>query len=429
MADPIRDRLAGEIARMPAINTHEHSWQAFSPAWAAPFDLPSFFCHGYVAADLTSAGLKRPPDLLNYLTDSKAKSSSRQAWETIRPFLERVSNTSYFRYLLYGMADLFGVSESEIFSDGWQAASSRLEQFSREHAGRGADLCRRMNVTATVIDAKLPPKDLARTADCGHRVLHVARLDSLIIEARGLASELEQHPAKDFDDWLALFDQRFQQYLAAGVAGFKSGLAYNRRIQYGDPTKAEATAIFRKGILTASPAEKTIFQDFMMNYWCRKCVEVDKPMQVHAGIQAGNSGTLEDTRPTGLNSLFQRHGDLRVDLFHGGYPWTEQAGIMAKYFPNVHINGCWLHSISASGYRQAIRSWIQAVPMSKIFAWGGDSAPLLEHSYASLLTTRRLLADVLAGLIREEYLDMDLALELARRMLHDNAATFWRLER
>ena len=102
---------------------------------------------------------------------------------------------------------------------------------------------------------------------------------------------------------------------------------------------------------------------------------------------------------------------------------------MAKYFPNVHINGCWLNSISACGYSEAVRSWIQTVPMSKIFAWGGDSYPLLEHSFASLLSAKKILADVLADLVREEYFDLELAIDLARRVLHDNPAAFWQLQR
>lgn len=408
------------------VNTHEHAWQSFNAAWAVPFDLPAFICHGYVAGDLSSAGLQPPSRTFDYLADPACKHGPEQAWEAIRPFVERVRNTTYFRYLLRGMKDVFGVSEADVFSERWQAASAKIRHFSIDNAGRGADLCRRMNVTGTILDSKLAPKDLVRTANCGHPILHVARLDDFIIEARGLANTLEQDPAKELDGWLAAFDQRFQEYLAAGVVGFKSGLAYNRRIEYGDPTKSEVAAIFRKGVLTASPPEKTAFQDFMMNHLCHKCVDVDLPLQIHSGIQAGNWSTLEATRPT---SLFQRHRDLRVDLFHGGYPWTVQAGIMAKYFPNVHINGCWLNIISACGYSEAVRSWIQTVPMSKIFAWGGDIYPLLEHSFASLLSAKKILADVLADLVREEYLDLELAIDLARRVLHDNPVAFWQLQR
>ena len=137
MADSIRYQLAECIARIPTVNTHEHAWQSFNPSWSMPFDLPSFFWYGYVASDLVSAGLKPQSELLNYLTDSTDKKGDQQAWDVIKPFLERVRNTSYFRYLLLSMNDLFDVSEADIFSSRWQEASAKIRQFSRDHAGRG----------------------------------------------------------------------------------------------------------------------------------------------------------------------------------------------------------------------------------------------------------------------------------------------------
>jgi predicted TIM-barrel fold metal-dependent hydrolase len=143
-------------------------------------------------------------------------------------------------------------------------------------------------------------------------------------------------------------------------------------------------------------------------------------------LQGGTRHVLEDTRPTLLTGLFRRYPDLTIDLFHGGFPWYIQAGLMAKYFPNVYIDGCWLHHISPSAFRAALTSWIETVPLNKILAWGGDHT-ILEHSYASLLLARDLVADVLAELVTSGYFDLDLALEVARRIMHDNGAEFWGL--
>jgi hypothetical protein len=99
---------------------------------------------------------------------------------------------------------------------------------------------------------------------------------------------------------------------------------------------------------------------------------------------------------------------------------------MAKYFVNVYIDGCWLHHISPSAYRAALTSWIETVPMNKIFAWGGDHN-LLEHSYASLAMARELVIDVLTGLVDRGYFDVDIALEVAGRILYGNGVEFWRL--
>ena len=165
----------------------------------------------------------------------------------------------------------------------------------------------------------------------------------------------------------------------------------------------------------------------MVNRLCKLCTEHGVPLQVHTGIQAGIGNILENTRPTLLTSLFRKFGDLKFDIFHGGYPWVIDAGLMAKYFPNVYIDGCWLAQISPSAYREALTSWIETVPSSKIFAWGGDHSQL-EHSYSSLSLCRDLIADILAELVSSGYFDCDLAVDTARKILFENGVAFWNLE-
>jgi uncharacterized protein len=426
MTSASRSDLIDAVADMPSINLHDHAWSSFSVDHGQEFDLPSLLCTGGIGSDLLSAGFRQPPDLFAYLSDPSLPDGSEKAWANVRPFLDHVRTTSYFRTFLRSLRDLFGVEESHIFTNQWREASCRIRSYSQRNKGSGARLCSRMNVAATVLDAKLDLENLQWVQRGSHRVLHVLRLDMFIHEERGLAATLKRFPTTDLDQWLSVFDVAFQGALAAGAAGFKSGLAYNRAIEYGAPSKDDVARIFRNGVLSASPAEKIAYQDFMMNQLCRLCAEASVPLQIHSGLHAGNRGALENSRPTLLTSLFQRHGDLRVDLFHGGYPWCIHAGTMAKYFPNVYIDGCWLPQISPSAYRAALSSWIETVPNNKILAWGGDST-ILEQSYATLLLAKDLIAETLADLVDRDYFDTAIALDLAQAILHDNGVAFWRL--
>jgi len=421
------------VAEMPAINHHEHARACFSNALWSEFDLARFLAGGYLNCDLAAAGYQLAPDAFNYLDDPKRPDRSEDLWREMRPYLDMVRSTSYFRYLLVALQDLCGISEEDIFSGRWKEASDRLRQYSRDMRGRGNELCKKANITATILDANLNCPNLPDIDPRDHRVLHVFRMDMFIHEDRGLADTLEQHPARDFVEWLDAFDAVFQQGVDAGAAGFKMGLAYNRRIEYGDPPMKRVVHAFEHGILAAPPEEKTAYQDFMVNRLCRLCADTDLPLQIHTGMQAvaghveGEGSVLENTKPTLLTGLFRRHPDLRVDLFHGGYPWIVQAGLMAKYFPNVYVNGCWLPQISPSAYRQALTSWIETVPANKIFAWGGDHQ-FLEHTYASLMLAKDIIAEVLSSLVAKGYFGMDQALFVARRILHDNGADFWRID-
>jgi hypothetical protein len=428
MKKQIREEIRGTIAQMPVVDHHEHAWRAFCADQVQEYDLPSFLYQSYLQSDLRSAGFTEPPGFLQYL-DSETQVDPRgeeKAWETIRPYLDMVRAGAYFRYLLRGLRLLFDVREEQLFSEDWRDVSAQIREYSRRGKGQGPGICDRMKVTATVLDSKLSAAGIGDLEAGGHDLVNVARLENFIHEERGLAETLTIHDTTDLDQWLDAFDRSFQSCLDAGAGGFKTGLAYNRRIEFGDPPKDTVWRVFRRGVLQAAPEEKTAFQDYMMNHWCRLCSQADVPLQIHTGIQSGTGHLLEDSRPTLLTSLFRRHGDLRVDLFHGGYPWTTHAGLMAKYFPNVYVDGCWLHHISPSAYRAALTSWIETVPLNKIFAWGGDHV-LLEQSWASLLMAKDLVSEVLSDLVERDYFDCELALEAARRILHDNGREFWRL--
>ncbi len=426
MSKDYRKELAAAINAMAVFDTHEHHWRAFSREYGSEYDLPYYLCRGYLSGELASAGYQESPGLFDYLTNPELPDGSEAAWEAMLPFLERVRTTSYFRYLIRGLNELFGVTEEDIFTARWRAASQRMRQHSRESKGSGLELCARMHVSVVVLDANVGVAKLAPADGGDGRLLQVARLDMFIHEERGLAKTLEDCAPKDLAHWLSAFDRAFHDSLAAGAVGIKSGLAYNRRIDYSDPDRTDVARIFDRGVLKASPAEKAAYQDFMMNRLCSLCEAADVPLQIHTGIQAGTWHILEDSRPTLLSGLLCRHRSLRVDLFHGGYPWYVHAGLMAKYFPNVYIDGCWLAQISPSAYRAALRSWIETVPGSKILAWGGDHS-LLEHSCASLGLARDAIIEVLARLVEGGYFEVRTALGLAKRILQDNGLEFWRL--
>ena len=130
--------------------------------------------------------------------------------------------------------------------------------------------------------------------------------------------------------------------------------------------------------------------------------------------------TITNANPTHLTNLFAKYSALTFDVFHGGYPYYEEAGLMAKYFPNVYIDGCWFPHFAPSAYRRALSTWIEMAPANKIFAWGGDHR-ILDHSYASLILAKDLIADVLASKVADGYFGKARALRVAEKILADNA--------
>lgn len=141
---------------------------------------------------------------------------------------------------------------------------------------------------------------------------------------------------------------------------------------------------------------------------------------------AGNFNELKNSNPLLLENLFRDYGKVKFVLFHGGYPYINEVGVLAKYFPNVYLDACWLSDISISAYKRALSEWLEIVPSNKIFAWGGDQM-VIEHSYASLLLAKDLIADVIVDKINSGYFNKNLGITVMKKILGQNAIDFFKL--
>jgi predicted TIM-barrel fold metal-dependent hydrolase len=253
------------------------------------------------------------------------------------------------------------------------------------------------------------------------RLVQVVSMDDFVRGNLDVIKKNLPESARSFGDYLNALDQTFEAAIKVGAVGVKSTLAYERSIFFENVAKADAERIFSKGLGEVGSQERRVFQDFMMHAVCDKCAEYNLPFQIHTGLQAGILNTLANAQPTLLTNLFQKFSDVRFDIFHGGYPYLREAGILAKYFPNVYLDACWLAHISPAAYRQALDEWIEVVPSNKIFAWGGDHLQI-EHSYASLNLAKDLVSDVLAAKVASGYFGKKVAFMVAERIMGKNAA-------
>ena len=91
--------------------------------------------------------------------------------------------------------------------------------------------------------------------------------------------------------------------------------------------------------------------------------------QIHTGMQ-GNWGHVPDSNPLDLLELIRAHRSVRFDLFHAGYPYARELGVVGKHYPNVWLNACWIYLITMGPGRSA------AAPGAGCAgAGGGDSPP------------------------------------------------------
>jgi predicted TIM-barrel fold metal-dependent hydrolase len=258
------------------------------------------------------------------------------------------------------------------------------------------------------------------------RLAQIINFEELIMGGLTTAKKLLHRSAENFDDYLSALDIAFDMAVENGAIGVKSSLAYLRKISYDKVEKSDARKIFNNGIRRVTQTESQKFQDFMMHAVCEKCSEYKLPYEFHTGLHAGNFNTLKNSYPLLLENLSREYPKVDFVLFHGGYPYINEVGVLAKYFPNVYLDACWLSDISISAYKKALSEWLEIVPSNKIFAWGGDQM-LIEHSYASLLLAKDLITDVLVEKITSGYFNQNLAISVMKKILGQNAISLYKL--
>jgi predicted TIM-barrel fold metal-dependent hydrolase len=83
-------------------------------------------------------------------------------------------------------------------------------------------------------------------------------------------------------------------------------------------------------------------------------------MQIHTGVQTTH-GHIPDSDPLLLIPMLKAFPDVRFDLFHAGYPYSRQIGMLGKHYPNVYLNMAWMYVISIAASRQILAEWLDLV--------------------------------------------------------------------
>ena len=180
-------------------------------------------------------------------------------------------------------------------------------------------------------------------------------------------------------------------------------------------------------ISRASAEELRPLQDYLVHQYVRRIEAEGRGLQVHTGYLAGNSGVLNNIKAMDMLPFIMRYPRVRFDLFHAGWPYTEEHAVMGKEFPNVWLNLCWAWTMNPVTSEQALDSWLASVPYTKIFGYGGDTgSPICEYGYAQ--QARIGIARVLERWIARGAMSLADAQEVAAAIMLHNGCAFHGLD-
>ena len=420
-------RLLEEFNKTWLFDTHEH----IIPESQRLSERTDFFslAGGYTISDVISAGL--PPEDLKLVNDHDAPVERR--WSAFAPYWQLARFTGYAQALRIALRDLYGVERLDT------AAITRINEAVR--AANTPGLYRRIlkdraRIRVSVVDdnwtavpARLDPEyfllahkfDRFVTVETPAHVKEIEKLSDISITK--------------LPDLRRALEKMFAAAIETGMIAVKSTLAYNRELLFHEVAEREAELTFERVLRGeiqvpqefrhAAERPARPLEDYMFHQVIRQAEAHDLPVQIHTGLLAGNGGFITNTRPTLLTNLLFLYPRVKFDLLHMGYPYQDECCTLAKCFPNVYLDLCWVHIISPRMARAALHEFLETIPSNKIFGFGGDYR-YPELSYAHAQMARGNVAQVLAEKVEAHELTETEALELGRKLLHDNGAAFFR---
>lgn len=411
------------------IDTHEHLPQE-SERIEQKVDLLSTFFPHYASSDLRSAGLSEE----DLLTIRNPEIPLDNRWLIFEPWWEKIRNTGYARCLEITARDLYDVDG--INTETYQELSEKMKRRNKKglyewvlKKSSGIDIS--INNT---LDFKVDNMDRTffRPVRQFGDFLYVRDRDALEQLGKQVGGSIHT-----FREMVSALESEFDR-IQGTIAGVKISLAYTRPIYFEKVSFSEADKAFNelfKGnkfrvfetpeLLKVVPEvidtnTHQVIQDYLIHKIIREAMKRNLPIQIHTGLHEGNENILSNSNPELLTNLFMEYKEARFDVFHGGWPYCDELGALAKNFPNVYIDMCWMHIISPSRSQTALSQWLDEVPANKILGFGGDYL-FVEGVYGHSVIARNNVAKVLASKVNDGVYSLDQGKKYAQWLLRENA--------
>ncbi len=418
------ERIKKAVDEIWIIDTHEHlifEEEMLQQKREKPFDFTHLFKH-YLQDDLASAGY---PVQVQQLVNNRSL-PVKDRWEILEPFWNATRNTAYARVPIIAARNLYGI---DAFNSG------TIEELSE----RINDSCQPGWYRSVLKDhakIELSIVDVGPITPDHEFYYHVEKFDEFIFVHS--ASEIEDLgekygiEIKGLEDYVTALGKAFREGINRGMVAVKSPLAYSRVIHYENSSEKEAKAVYNQ-LFNGQSSEPARFeevkplQDYIMHRILDLAREYDLPVQIHTGLHAGGKNEIRNSKPTLLTNLFNEYPEVEFVIMHSSYPYGAELSVLAKNYPNVFIDMCWTQAISPYYSERYLHEWLETVPANKIMAFGGDYTPV-ELAYGHSVIAREVVAKVLIEKVAAGYISEHEAIDIAIRLLRDNALEIFKLK-
>src|SRR5678816_510308 len=399
--DPLFQRLAARLDRVPAIDMHTHLLgpPAFDPGLAkvGPVMLRATQ-PWFVASVRARFGVLIQPD---HLPEANAAILAARA-----KMIERLGTHGYWMdHLDYTLTDIALVNQSA--RDGTDGKRLRWVPYS------------------STLLYPLPAEHLMERSPA-----HRGDIAEAQGELTGLLGNAELREApRDLAGYVRFIDAVLRRWQTEGAVAVKFVDAYLRTLRIADVDEQRAAALYAKGRDTPlSRDEYLAVQDYLWRHILLEAGTLKLPVHIHSSLGAPPFLRSLESDVRNLEDVLAdpRFFGTTVVLIHGGGPWHRLASYLAAK-PNVWVDiSSMAFLLPVPDFAALLRALLLSSPEKVLYgtdAVGYPSVPGGADAQHLVLsrTTRDALYVALCGLIRDGVIDEPRALELGRGVLRDNA--------
>jgi predicted TIM-barrel fold metal-dependent hydrolase len=343
-------------------------------------------------------------------------------WKVAKDDFDNARATSFYRYVLPAFTDLYGVDFETMSDEQARELNDRIFANYQDDKWLHHVVTERANIELMLVDPywarfkferpyrfSVPVLNVTSMVDGYHESSFASQLDSPYHFARESGQEI-----KTLDDYLAALDAIFQKAVASDAVCLKTTLAYQRTLEFANVPRERAEKVFGRPKAELSATEIKEFQDFIMWRLCELSAKYELPFQIHTG-----QARIQGSNPMLLVDMIAANPKTKFVLFHGGFPWVGETGVIAMRHKNVWVDSVWLPQLSYTMAKRAYQEWLEVMPSDRIM-WGADTVQA-EGIYAATVWTRQCLSEALAEKVERGELREEQAIAIGRQILRENA--------
>ena len=416
------DQLMELLMQMEIVDTHEHLPSEKARVESTP-DFSTLFCH-YCRSDLCAAGMTQS-ELDTFLSPTTAVD---EKWRIFKPYYRQIQDGSYARAAHIAMEKFYGLSRLTSLKDA-KAVTDAIRKANKP------GLYKKVLKDACKIRISLTSGGIHEDKDYFASVVNLYdETEVTKFSIRGIEDDLGVS-CGNLSSYMDAVWERCRRYKEQGMIGIKVGVAYARDLHFAPRTHAEAEEVFLRITEEGYGWRSTILgyeemrplHDYMIHRMAEIAGEMDIPMVFHTGLQTCQDHKPDDSRPLQLWNLLHRYRGTDFVILHAGFPWMEEAAMLAKQYPNAYLDMAWAHLMSPEIATRALKTWVDMVPMSKIMGFGGDYS-VVEKVYGHLTLARQNIARALAEKVETGALTLPRAKAWIQAILWGNPKRVYRLD-